>query len=95
MEVLLSTEEYIGHIDLAAIGIVVYYEFPSTMDLYCQTLMKMARHIVKGVLYSFCSGATAPLALQLVEVLEQCFQPVPSSLKMLAEAATLVEQKKT
>lgn len=95
VEVLLSTEEYIGHIDLAAIGIVVYYEFPSTMDLYCQTLMKMARHIVKGVLYSFCSGATAPLALQLVEVLEQCFQPVPSSLKMLAEAATLVEQKKT
>eukprot|EP00250_Pteridium_aquilinum_P019873 c24616_g1_i1 orf=67-1890(+) len=94
VEVLLSTEEHVGLVDLAAIGTIVYYEFPSTLDLYRQTLMKMARYTVNGKLHSFCSGATAPLALQLVKVLQECLQPIPSSLRMLAEAAQLVEQKK-
>lgn len=92
VEVLLSTEEFVGQIDIAAVGTIVNFEFPSTMDLYCQTLMRMARDTINGMLYSFCSGATAPLALQLVKVLQQCLQPVPSSLRMLAEAATVIEQ---
>lgn len=94
VEVLLSCEEYIGQIDVADVGVVICCEFPSTMDSYCRILTSMARYTVKGMLYSFCSAAMAPMALQLVEILEQCLQPVPTSLKMLAKAATLVEQSK-
>ncbi|KAI5082731.1 hypothetical protein GOP47_0002474 [Adiantum capillus-veneris] len=94
VEVLIATEDCVSQIDLADIGIIVLYEFPASIEFYQQILMRMARNTINGVLYSFCSGATAPLASQLIAVLQECHQPIPSSLRMLADAAQVVEQSK-
>lgn len=94
VEILLCTHDYASRIELSAIGTIILYEFPASIDFYRLTLMRMARYTVNGVLYSFCSGATAPLASQLIDVLQECLQPIPTSLRMLAEAAQVVEQRK-
>ncbi|MCO5556740.1 hypothetical protein L7F22_010292 [Adiantum nelumboides] len=91
VEVLLAMEDFVSQIDLADIGIIVLYEFTASMEFYCQILTRMARHTINGVLYSFCSGATAPLASQLIDVLQECLQPIPPSLRMLADAAQVLD----
>jgi hypothetical protein len=40
---------------------------------------------------SFCSGSDAPLAAQLIELLEECSQTVPQTLQMLADAASIIQ----
>lgn len=93
VDVLLLTEDVITEMDISAIRTVINYEFPTTIDVYRHILTGMARHTMNGVLHSFCSGAAAPLALQLMDVLLQCLQPVPPSLTMLGDAATAIEQQ--
>lgn len=94
VEVLLAMEEFVGQMDIGGVETVINYEFPSTMHMYNEILRGMASHTVHGMLHSFCTGAAAPMASQLVELLLQCLQPVPSPLRMLAEAALIIGQPK-
>eukprot|EP00249_Psilotum_nudum_P020171 c27587_g1_i1 orf=498-2459(-) len=94
LHVLLTTEDVIEHIDLSPLKTVINYEFPSSIHKYCKILTRMASCTVNGTLHSFCSGSTAPFASHLVQLLIHCSQNVHPSLKMLAEAANMVQHKK-
>mgnify|MGYP002775693203 CR=1 FL=1 len=93
IEVLLSMAEVVGQFDIYNMGTIFNYEFPSSVDQYCRTLTRMARNTAYGTLHSFCSGAMAPLASQLIGVLQQCLQPIPSSLEMLAKAVRVIKEQ--
>ncbi|KAH7286991.1 hypothetical protein KP509_32G031900 [Ceratopteris richardii] len=94
IDVLLATEDCISQIDLSSVSLIVLHEFTANIESYCKILTTMARFTINGVLYTFCSGATAPLASQLIDVLHKCLQPIPPPLKMLADAAKVVVEKK-
>ncbi|BFI32681.1 hypothetical protein AXG93_1405s1040 [Marchantia polymorpha subsp. ruderalis] len=91
VQALVSTAEFIDHIPLENMMLVINYGFPQSMKVYEQILTGMAREYVDGVLHTFCTASMASSAAQLVQVLKMCLQEVPLALNMLAEAASLVQ----
>ncbi|OVA17871.1 DNA/RNA helicase [Macleaya cordata] len=61
--------------------IVIIVDFPPLIDNYVSILTRMARHTVNGVLHSFFCQGDAQLAEPLIEILEQCGQSVPETLR--------------
>ncbi|KAF3773138.1 ATP-dependent RNA helicase, partial [Nymphaea thermarum] len=80
------TKEEICKVDVGELETIVFVNLPTSIDEYTQVLAGMARHSVQGVLHSFYSKADASLAGPLINVLEQCQQVVPESLRLLADA---------
>ncbi|XP_020527369.1 DEAD-box ATP-dependent RNA helicase 20 isoform X1 [Amborella trichopoda] len=76
--------------DIGVFQTIFFYDFPSSIEEYVEILSKMETHLIKGVIYSLCSGVDAPLAKPLIKVMEQHAQPVPETLKMLSDAASVV-----
>ncbi|CAK9313380.1 unnamed protein product [Citrullus colocynthis] len=66
-------------------SIFILCAFPP-IDKYVQILTGMARHTVNGVLHSFISRDEALVAGSLVEILEQCGQDVPETVRNLSLA---------
>lgn len=80
------TKEEICKVDVGELETIVFVNLPTSIDEYTQVLAGMARHSVRGVLHSFYSKADASLAGPLINVLEQCQQVVPDSLRLLVDA---------
>lgn len=92
LHILVTTDSLLDGNTLGEARIVIISDFPSVLQTYIKLLTRMARSSTNGVLYSFCSGIDAPLAVQLIKLLEQCSQPVPQTLQMLADAASIIKQ---
>lgn len=92
LHILVTTESQLDGNTLSEVQIVIIYDFPSALQTYIKLLTGMARSSTNGILYSFCSGSDAPLAAQLIKLLEQCSQPVPQALQMLADADSIIQQ---
>ncbi|KAL0557186.1 hypothetical protein IC582_005704 [Cucumis melo] len=76
--------EQISTIDIGIYeSIFILSAFPP-MDKYVEILTGMARHTVNGVLHSFISKEEASVAGSLVEILEQCGQDVPKTVRNLS-----------
>ncbi|XP_022993206.1 ATP-dependent RNA helicase DDX42 [Cucurbita maxima] len=76
--------EQINTIDLGNYdSIFILYAFPP-IDKYVQILTGMARHTVNGVLHSFITKEEASFAGSLVEILEECGQAVPETVRNLS-----------
>ena len=73
--------EQINTIDLGNYdSIFILYAFPP-IDKYVQILTGMARHTVNGVLHTFITKEEASFAGSLVELLEECGQAVPETVR--------------
>ncbi|CAL0303101.1 unnamed protein product [Lupinus luteus] len=75
--------EHISTTDIGVYDVVVLPSFVPSMDSYVHILTKMARGSVNGVLHSSLTKRDTELAEPLVEILEQCGQKVPPTLKDL------------
>lgn len=76
--------EQINTIDLGTYeSIFILSAFPP-IDKYVEILTGMARHTNNGVLHSFISKEEASVAGSLVEILEQCGQDVPKTVRNLS-----------
>lgn len=73
--------ETVQSADVEEFEIVIFVEFPSSIEDYVGILTKIARYSVVGVLHSFFCKADARLALSLIQILEQCGQTVPKTLE--------------
>ncbi|XP_024520058.1 ATP-dependent RNA helicase DBP3-like [Selaginella moellendorffii] len=93
-ELMVSTESIVDSIDLSCFQNVVNYECPVSIARYSSILSSMARSSVHGSLHTLCGCSAAPIARELVNVLKDCHQVVPSALDMLASAAAVVIRKK-
>lgn len=80
------TKEQICKVDVGELETIAFVDLPTSIDEYTQVLGRMARRSVHGVLHSFYSKADASFAGSLINVLEQCQQVVPESLRLLADA---------
>lgn len=60
---------------------VVNYDFPGTVEDYVHRIGRTARAGATGVAYSFMTAANARMAKQLVGVLEEAHQEIPSELR--------------
>lgn len=96
VQVLVLTEGMVSSFPFKSVevGNVIFYEFPTSLSTYVLALTRMAKDSVCGRIYSICSGAMAPLAEQLVDVLQQCWQTVPPALEMLVKAVVTVTGEK-
>ncbi|OIW07772.1 hypothetical protein TanjilG_03559 [Lupinus angustifolius] len=77
---------YLEHIlttDIGVYDVVILPSFVPSTDSYVHILTKMARQSVNGVLHSYLTKRDTELAGPLVEILEQCGQKVPPTLKSL------------
>eukprot|EP01018_Ginkgo_biloba_P015614 Gb_00735 [translate_table: standard] len=92
LPILVTTENLLDERTLGEVQVVLIYDFPSSLQTYNKVLTRMARNSLNGALYSFCSGADAPLAAQLIQLLEQCSQKVPQTLQMLSDAASVIKK---
>ncbi|XP_058087440.1 ATP-dependent RNA helicase DBP3 [Magnolia sinica] len=77
----MDKEQIGGCTDVGDFEIVVFVDFPSSIDDYVEVLTAMARCSVDGALHSFFCPADMQSAGPLVQVLEQCAQPVPDILR--------------
>ncbi|OIV89639.1 hypothetical protein TanjilG_12725 [Lupinus angustifolius] len=75
--------EHILTTDIGVYDVVVLPSFVSSTDNYVHILTKMTRHSVNGVLHSYLTKRDTELAGPLVEILEQCGQKVPPTMKSL------------
>lgn len=91
LHILVTTESQLDGNSLSEVQIVIIYDFPPALQTYRKLLTRMARSSTNGILYSFCSGSDAPIAAQLIELLEECSQTVPQTLQMLADAASIIQ----
>jgi len=64
--------------------VVVNYDFPGTVEDYVHRIGRTARAGATGVAYSFMTAANARMAKQLVGVLEEAHQEIPSELRSMA-----------
>ncbi|KDP45031.1 hypothetical protein JCGZ_01531 [Jatropha curcas] len=69
--------------DLGVYEIVILPNFVLSIDNYIQILTRMARYTIHGILHSLLTEEDAMLAGPLIEILEQCGQPVPEALRTL------------
>lgn len=75
--------EQINSIDLGNYESIFILDAFPPIDKYIQILTGMARHTVNGVLHSFITKEEASVAGPLVEILEQCGQAVPETVRNL------------
>lgn len=74
----------INHMDEADLGefqVIIISDFVPAIDTYVHILTRMARHSVNGVLHSFFTEKDSSLANSLIDILQQCGEMVPESLK--------------
>ncbi|KAH9317645.1 hypothetical protein KI387_019414 [Taxus chinensis] len=91
LQILITTENLLQEDKLSEAQVLIIYDFPPSLQSYSKLLTGMARFSVMGILYSFCSGVNAPLAAQLIKLLDECLQPIPKTLRMLADAASTIQ----
>ncbi|XP_059628410.1 uncharacterized protein LOC132271141 isoform X2 [Cornus florida] len=85
--VLVVDAEQICTADLGEFEVVIIPDFVHSIDSYLQMLTRMARYSVNGMLHSFLTREEAQLVRPLIEILEQCRQTVPESLRNLCNDA--------
>ncbi|KAJ7298067.1 hypothetical protein O6H91_Y018800 [Diphasiastrum complanatum] len=83
----------VTNVDLSRIQNIVNYDFPPSVHHYRDILTRMARFSAYGELHSLCTGSMAHLASELIELLHDCYQPIPKVLQMLADAYFCLHQK--
>ncbi|OVA04634.1 DNA/RNA helicase [Macleaya cordata] len=77
--------------DIGGFEVILVVDFPLSIADYVRILTGMARHTVDGVLHSFFCHKDAPLARPLSEVLEQCGQTVPETLRNYYDSSSMLE----
>lgn len=75
--------EQVNTVDLENYECIFILDAFPPIDKYVQILTGMARHTVNGVLHSFITKEEASVAGSLVEILEQCGQAVPETVRNL------------
>ncbi|EEF31501.1 dead box ATP-dependent RNA helicase, putative [Ricinus communis] len=83
--------EHISTADLGVYEIIILPNFVLSIDNYIQILTRMARHTTHGILHSFMTEEDALLAGPLIEILEQCGQAVPETLRTLHLRSSMSE----
>lgn len=88
LTVSMINEDEISATGLEQYEVVILSDFVISIDNYTQILKRMARCTAHGILKTFLQHDTkAPLAASLSELLEQCGQPVPESLRKLCRTS--------
>ncbi|KAJ9540193.1 LOW QUALITY PROTEIN: hypothetical protein OSB04_026699, partial [Centaurea solstitialis] len=75
--------EDIDDADLSEVEVVIIYNFDIAIEEYKSILAGMGRYTINGKLHVILSRKDATIAAPLAEVLQQCGQQVPESLKRL------------
>ena len=83
--------EHVNSSDLGEFEVVIISDFVRSIDDYVQTLTKMARYTINGVLHSLLTSEDAILAGPLIEILEKCGQAVPKALRNLCHSISMSE----
>lgn len=66
------------------VKMVVNYDMPSCAEDYVHRIGRTGRAGASGVAYSFFTTANAKMARQIVNILQEAQQPVPSELRQYA-----------
>ncbi|KAK9123985.1 hypothetical protein Sjap_013587 [Stephania japonica] len=74
-------EVAVDQLDIGQFEVVILVDFPASIDLYVRILTKMARRSVRGVLHSLLCEEDAPVAGLLIQILEECGQIVPQTIR--------------
>ena len=64
---------------------VINYDFPSNLERYCHRVGRTGRQGEEGTAYSFFTRNLAPMAMDLIKLLESCSQTVEPNLRLLHE----------
>eukprot|EP00746_Dinoflagellata_sp_MGD_P066058 gnl/MRDRNA2_/MRDRNA2_27428_c0_seq1.p1 gnl/MRDRNA2_/MRDRNA2_27428_c0~~gnl/MRDRNA2_/MRDRNA2_27428_c0_seq1.p1 ORF type:complete len:504 (-),score=156.62 gnl/MRDRNA2_/MRDRNA2_27428_c0_seq1:109-1479(-) len=83
--VLVGTDVASRGLHVKRLSYVVNYDFPANLELYCHRIGRTGRQGAKGESFSFLTRGFAPLAKDLVMLLESCDQDVDPNLRQLAE----------
>ncbi|GFZ06037.1 P-loop containing nucleoside triphosphate hydrolases superfamily protein [Actinidia rufa] len=89
--VVIVEAEHVNSSDLGEFEVVIISDFVCSIDDYVQTLTKMARYTINGVLHSLLTSEDAILAGPLIEILEKCGQAVPNALRNLCHSISMSE----
>ncbi|PSS04967.1 ATP-dependent RNA helicase [Actinidia chinensis var. chinensis] len=89
--VVIVEAEHVNSSDLGEFEVVIISDFVRSIDDYVQTLTKMARYTINGVLHSLLTSEDAILAGPLIEILEKCGQAVPKALRNLCHSISMSE----
>ncbi|KAL5709620.1 hypothetical protein ACHQM5_020285 [Ranunculus cassubicifolius] len=89
--VTVSDVEHIEGIDMEDFEVVILTSFPSEIEDYVKIITGMGRQSVNGALHCCFSEEDAPMAGELIEILQLCHQSVPKFLEKWQESSAMLE----
>jgi len=87
MPILLATDVAARGLDVSDIKVVINFDAPNSAENYVHRIGRTGRVDKKGIAYTFFSPRNAPIARDLIKVLEEGGQEVPEELKKLVVGA--------
>jgi len=81
--VLIATDVASRGLDVKDINYVINYDFPKEIESYIHRIGRTARGTASGTAYSFFTRDNAPIAYDLIKILQDCNQKVDPELEAL------------
>lgn len=92
INILVATDVAARGLHINSLKHVINYDFPANLEQYCHRIGRTGRNGKPGFAYSFFTRNFAPLAKDLVSILERYNQPVDQYLKALINSDAPVDQ---